>query len=1069
MKRLNALFLTAVTLVQSIVGLMPTVYWARALSLSAGAVVADLSLAHQAFAQQVNAQDGQAFGSSMLGSAATGLTNGDASGYVQNLGGYNTAQLAGATGSASVSNPTLNNPGIQQFSCQQEAYLGILGTNCAGIAVPVTSCADPSYTSALAALQNNAQQALTQALSVCQPVLRALAVSANALATQAGPLSQGYAQVVQIPELSSQIQGQLLQANNQLQNVLQVYSQGLPYCDAIPSSDAYTYAAQTVSDANAVASSCASLPSSITASNAASVGAQLSAAANAYAADAAATGVRAVTTEMRSTAALMATTNNGSLSISGLMGPFTSGGSTTLGTNTGNPLVNVLNDPANAGLVGVLNQVVKSTDPTSLVPAGSGVFDVCSSTATKTPTAGSAGTISAVTAPQTQPSGQVSVCVDGARSNPIPGVAGPQWVYIPAVAGQCNGVKAAGTFMVATTMPYTATGTSGNTLNLFFSAISDAAATVQITSNTGINQSTSVDGSDKIVQGANGSTAAPNLALPLSTPTAITTISVAVTLSSPGDFALSLSNYSTSYVQTDATWYTPPTSQSTTQVTLTPGSTVSIPTPSAVQSQVSCKAAFQCLGTQCHSIMGTQDASFSSATAGLAMLQSIAQNASCAPGTSEAAGDCALDIFKGQANSCRDFIGSGLGLTSNCCDQPINTSPLSSIIKLAGIAYAEGWVPSYGGSILSNMPDWAQSAYSSTSAWVNTTTGEITASAGQVWSTVSAPFKGISDSFANAFGGGGPSSMSQVVGSAFNVTGTGTTAPSSNSAGASYTTTGSTSGTNLTGGGSNISGAIGMTGNLAGMLGGGMQGIADSVIENLFGNAAASIEDAAFGAASGPAAAQAGAAYTGPVYTAGYSGSTATAGGTYTPANGSMLGSGIVGDVMAAYAIYEVACLIGHLLTQCNNEEMVFYQNRHHRLCFNVGSYCANSVMGVCVETDYVACCYQSMLDRIIMQQLLAMDPGIVVGSTSAKPYGDPKTGPACDGLTPQSLAAVAAGGYLGRLDFSEYIAYLEQNNMLPSTNSQGAQWLAPSATHTTGMVNSAGAPTTNTAIYGGQ
>jgi conjugal transfer mating pair stabilization protein TraN len=918
-------------------------------------------------------------------------------------------------------------------------------------------------------LQTNAQQAVTQALSVCRPVLQALAVSANVLAPQVGTASQDYAAIVQIPGLASQIQGELLQANTQLQNVLEVYSKGLPYCDAIASSDAYTYASQEVTNANAVATSCTSLPTSVTATTAASVVAQLGAAATAYSADATASGVRAVTAEMRSAAALMATTNNGTLSIANLMGPYTTGGSSTLGTNTGNPLVNVLNDPANSALVGVLNQVVKSTDPTSLVPAGSGIFDVCSSTATKVQTQGSSGTISPVTTPQIQPSGQVSVCVDGSRSNPIPGVAGPQWVYIPAVPGQCNGTRAAGTFMMATTMPYTATGTSGNTLNLYFSAVSDANATVQITSNTGISQSTNVAGTDTLVQGASGSTAAPNLALPLSTPSSITTVDVTVTLSSPGDFAMSLSNYSTSYVQTDATWYTPPTAQTTIQVVSKSGATVSIPTPSAVQSQVSCKAAFQCLGTQCHSIMGTQDQSFSSATAGLAMLQSIAQNASCAPGTSEAAGDCALDIFKGQADNCRDFIGSGLGLTSNCCDQPINVSPLSSIIKLAGIAYAEGWVPSYGGSILSNMPDWAQSAYSSTSAWVNTTTSEITSTAGQVWSTVSAPFKSVSASFANAFGAGGPSSMSQVLGTAFNVTGTGTTAPTSNTAGATYTTTGATSGTNVTGGGANISGSIGMVGNLAGMLGGGMQGIADNVIENLFGQAAAPIENAMFGAASGPAAASAGATYTGPVYVDGYTGGTMTSGGVSAPANGSMLGSGIVGDVMAAYAIYEVACLIGHLLTQCNNEEMIFYQNRQHRLCFNVGSYCANSVLGVCVETDYVACCYQSMLDRIVMQQLLAMDPGIVVGSTSTQPYGDPKTGPACDGLTPQSLAAVAAGGYLGRLDFSEYIAYLEQHNMLPSTNTQGAQWLAPTSTHTTGMVNAAGAPATNTAVYSGQ
>jgi hypothetical protein len=1066
-KRVAALIMTATSLVQCIEGVLPTVLTGRTLAMSAATVVGNLLAAQNAFAGAAN--DGQGFGSSMLGVSAGGLTDGDASSYVQTLGGYDQSQMTAAQNSASVGTPTLNSPGIQDFACAQQANLGLLGSNCAGVVTPATSCTDPNYNTALQDLQVNATQALAQASAVCKPVLSAIESSANLLITQAygsGQSAQQSGQVLTdgrgLVDAASKFTGSIAEASSKVASLTntspnaQSYATGLPYCNGINSSDAQAFAVGVVTAANAANAFCSSLSTSVTAGTLQSVSTAISNATASFLATYKSQALQNVQAEMNGVVALMQSTNNGTLNINSLMGPYKSAGSTTLGTNTGNPLVNILNDPANAGIVGVLNKVVQSTDPMSLVPSGSGLFSVCSTTATGYATAATGGAIQSVSVPSTHASGQVSVCVDSSRAQAIPGIPGAQWVFIPKTPGDCASGMAAGTFMYTQLVPMAQT--AGDTWNLFFAATSDQPATVGVSDTQGLSQSTSVAGGGAIVEGTSGSTSAPNFSVPMSSPNQVNSIAVVVTLNAPGEFALSLGQGGTTVVGTSGSWYTPPTSQTTTESTSKPGGTVSIPSPEAVQSSTSCQAAFQCLGSQCHSIMGTQDQSFSKATTGLAVLQDIAQNATCANGTSVAAGDCQLSIFQGTDSDCRDFLGSGLGLTNNCCDQPINASPIASLIKAAEIAYAAGWVPSYGSALTTSMGNWAQTAYSNTATWVNSTTGGLVATAGKVWSSVVAPFKSVAQSFSNAFGAGGPTSLSQVLGSLTHVSGTGKTATTSGGGSSgSGSGSGSTSGTSLTGSSGNVASAIGTIGSMAGLLGGGLTGVADAVIENLFPQAAATIESAMFGSASMTAAVNE------PGYVMGGGAVQGDAG------TSSMLGSGIVGDIMLAYAIYEIACLIGHLLTQCSNEEMKFYQDRQHRLCVNVGSYCSNSTFfGICLVTKYVACCYATMLDRIIMQQLLALDPGLVPNSTAGQPYGSPQN-PACAGLTPDALASAETGGYFGQIDFSEYVAYLEQNNMIPTTNSQGAAWLPAQANHTTGLVNTNGAPTTNDAIWTGQ
>ena len=89
--------------------------------------------------------------------------------------------------------------------------------------------------------------------------------------------------------------------------------------------------------------------------------------------------------------------------------------------------------------------------------------------------------------------------------------------------------------------------------------------------------------------------------------------------------------------------------------------------------------------------------------------------------------------------------------------------------------------------------------------------------------------------------------------------------------------------------------------------------------------------------------------------------------------------------------------------------------------CHYVGKYCAEKWLGVCVQKKKTFCCYSSPLARIIIeaahQQL-----GI--------PWGDPKH-PNCRGLTPEEFQKLD----FSKIDFSEWISYEIQQNIVPSIN----------------------------------
>ena len=1086
MRRAAACVLSTATLAQAVEAIAPTALIARVLTGTiVGGIAGDLLSASNAYAGA--AEDGQNFGGTLLGSSAGAvMQQGSAAGtqnFINGVGGYSSATMTSAQDSASIGNPTLKATGVADFSCAQQAALGVQGTDCPPLSPgQATTCQDPNQPAALQAMQTVATQALQQAYGVCHAVGAAINAGVAAylptLQTVTPPdvVDQTIARNLSISAQTLYTQVQSIESS--LNSVISTY-QTTPGCNVLSSSDVNSMAAAVTSASNTLQSACSSLSTTVNASTANSLLGQLTGINTSFMATANGNPTRTILSNIKAMNAYMAVTNNGQLTMQDMMGPYTQGGSTKLGANTGNPIINQLMDPANAGIVQTMTNIVQSTDPQNLVPAGNGLFNTCSGTSTKIQTTlGDNGKVSYTTVSdpvpvKNNPAG--SVCVDS-RASPAPG--NGQWIYLPATQGQCNGTAASSAqISYSFQVPYT--GGSGQ-LDLYVQAYTTApSASVVIQPRGGTSVSFTVTPGAPAI-GTPNSPNPPNVTVPATTASQAGMMTVDATINGAGEFWMSVDNGGTNFVGTSSQWYsmqaalnqaqkdTGYTPETTSSVGANSGASTVQP-PSAVQNSVSCQAAMQCLGTQCHSILGTQDQSFSKAATGLATLQDIAQHACCANGTSLPAGNCQLAVFCGKPNTCRDFLLSGAGLTNDCCDNPVPSSPWATMLKIFTIAYAQGWVPSYSSSLMTSLPNWMESSYSNMSAWYNATTGEITSAANEFWSTVTGPFKSIAQSWSNAWGAGGPTSFKQVIDSLMHVSGTGTTPPSgTNAGGANYsvgTESGQTTPVNMVGGGGGMAPALQGVNTMASLLSGALQGVAEHVIETIAPQFSAAIESAAFGTAT-PAAIADG-------------GGTTTVGGVATDVNNpsaytntasnSALGSGILGDIMLAYAIYQIASLVGHLLTRCTREEYTFYSNRHQRLCFSVGNYCSNSdFFGICLETTYVSCCYASMLDRIIMQQLLMLDPGAVPNSSTTQPYGTPQN-PACAGLTPQALAQINQGGYFDKINYSEYVAYLISNNMLPTTNAQGSNYLTPQQNNNTGLVDTQGRPTTNQKIYQGQ
>lgn len=110
----------------------------------------------------------------------------------------------------------------------------------------------------------------------------------------------------------------------------------------------------------------------------------------------------------------------------------------------------------------------------------------------------------------------------------------------------------------------------------------------------------------------------------------------------------------------------------------------------------------------------------------------------------------------------------------------------------------------------------------------------------------------------------------------------------------------------------------------------------------------------------------------------------------------------------------------GQLLVSlgCSREEILLHQRDATGLCHYVGSYCSDSVFGVCVTKRKAYCCFESKLSRILQEQ---------GRQQLGKPWAVPKK-ETCGGFTVDEFARLD----LSRMDFSEVYAEFQDAARLP-------------------------------------
>ncbi len=102
-------------------------------------------------------------------------------------------------------------------------------------------------------------------------------------------------------------------------------------------------------------------------------------------------------------------------------------------------------------------------------------------------------------------------------------------------------------------------------------------------------------------------------------------------------------------------------------------------------------------------------------------------------------------------------------------------------------------------------------------------------------------------------------------------------------------------------------------------------------------------------------------------------------------------------------------CTDRSLLERCTTDEQATYEMKAKGRCQEIGEYCSNRSLGVCVEKTRSSCCFSSLLARVVQQQGRAQ---------LSQGWGEPRT-PDCAGFSPDELAGLD----WSRMDLSEFYA----------------------------------------------
>lgn len=130
--------------------------------------------------------------------------------------------------------------------------------------------------------------------------------------------------------------------------------------------------------------------------------------------------------------------------------------------------------------------------------------------------------------------------------------------------------------------------------------------------------------------------------------------------------------------------------------------------------------------------------------------------------------------------------------------------------------------------------------------------------------------------------------------------------------------------------------------------------------------------------------------------------------------------------ILAIYYIYQILKIIGHILYACTEDELNLGLRRENQECVFVGKYCADEVLGICVEQRKSFCCYNSMLAALIMASVRGVQN--IGGGFFANGTRDAED-PNCEGLTLAELVLVN----FSIIDLSPWLNRMREAGIFPS------------------------------------
>lgn len=124
-----------------------------------------------------------------------------------------------------------------------------------------------------------------------------------------------------------------------------------------------------------------------------------------------------------------------------------------------------------------------------------------------------------------------------------------------------------------------------------------------------------------------------------------------------------------------------------------------------------------------------------------------------------------------------------------------------------------------------------------------------------------------------------------------------------------------------------------------------------------------------------------------------------------------------VAYVMWAYTAYQIIKLLAQIIWACEEEEFDLAARRGTYSCTELGTYCADKVLGACVEERTSYCCFNTPLARILREQFAKQ--GIATLGSDENPD--------CSGISMAELETVD----WSKVKLSEWIALLKSSGFL--------------------------------------